>query len=220
MCYCKGAMAAAVLCAPLVAEGSIVNELQPDWRFSATSVYSGWDSFMNADGGFNAADISGSNCGCSLFNFSPGAQLNDQSDIESLDAGLNTMVFGGQFFAERRLRRVVVNMATIDGGVSLDQMLLQIVGPDGGTSVAVPITLEERYLETIDGRVHRSRAYAFDVGDGYLSTGAVAQWRLNFSSGAGTVLDAVSVDLDFSSVPGPGAVALIGLGGLIAARRR
>ncbi len=214
-----GAAIAAVVIAPL-AQGAIVNEAVPTWRGQANTVFSGWESFMSGFGGFNSADRSGSFCGCSLFNFGAGSVLDADGDIRAGDAGLDVKLVGGQF-STQRLRSVVVNMATWDGCVEATQMKLRLVDGNGAVTFIAPAAPEERDQQTFDdGSIYRSRAYRFDVADGYLSTGAVAQWRLEFTSPGGIALDAIAIDLDFNVVPSPGAMALAVLGVTVARMRR
>jgi len=214
-----GAAIAAVVIAPL-AQGAIVNEAVPAWRGQTNTVFSGWESFSSGFGGFNVADRSGSFCGCSLFNFGAGSVLDADGDIRAGDAGLDIKLVGGQF-STQRLRSVVVNLATWDGCVESSQMKLRLVSGDGAVTFIAPLELEERDQQVFnDGSIYRSRAYRFDVIDGYLSSGAVSQWRLEFTSSAGMALDAIAIDLDFNAVPSPGAMALAVLGVSVARMRR
>ena len=214
-----GAAIAAVVIAPL-AQGAIVNEAVPAWRGQTNTVFSGWESFSSGFGGFNSANRSGSFCGCSLFNFGAGSVLDADGDIRAGDAGLDIKLVGGQF-STQRLRSVVVNLATWDGCVESSQMKLRLVSGDGAVTFIAPLELEERDQQVFDdGSIYRSRTYRFDVLDGYLSGGAVSQWRLEFSSTAGLALDAIAIDLDFNAVPSPGAMALAVLGVTVARMRR
>jgi hypothetical protein len=214
-----GAAIAAAVIAPL-AQGAIVNEAVPTWRGQANTVFSGWESFMSGFGGFNSADRSGSFCGCSLFNFGAGSVLDADGDIRAGDAGLDVKLVGGQF-STQRLRSVVVNLATWDGCVEATQMKLRLVDGNGAVTFIAPAAPEERDQQTFDdGSIYRSRAYRFDVNNGYLSSGAVSQWRLEFTSPGGMALDAIAIDLDFNVVPSPGAMALAVLGVTVARIRR
>jgi hypothetical protein len=214
-----GAAIAAVVIAPL-AQGAIVNEAVPAWRGQTNTVFSGWESFSSGFGGFNSANRSGSFCGCSLFNFGAGSVLDADGDIRAGDAGLDIKLVGGQF-STQRLRSVVVNLATWDGCVESSQMKLRLVSGDGAVTFIAPLELEERDQQVFDdGSIYRSRSYRFDVLDGYLSGGAVSQWRLEFTSTAGMALDAIAIDLDFNAVPSPGAMALAVLGVTVARMRR
>jgi hypothetical protein len=214
-----GAAVAAVVIAPL-ARGAIVNEFVPEWRDQSNTVFAGWESFMSGSGGFNVADRSGSFCGCSLFNFGVGSELDADGDIRAGDAGLDIKLVGGQF-STQRLRSVVVNMATWDGCVEATQMKLRLVSGNGAVTFIAPASLEERDQQTFDdGSIYRSRAYRFEVAEDYLSSGAVSQWRLEFTSAGGMALDAIAIDLDFNVVPSPGAMALSVLGLSVASFRR
>ena len=214
-----GAAVAAVVIAPL-AQGAIVNEAVPSWRGQANTVFAGWESFRSGSGGFNVADRAGSFCGCSLFNFGAGSVLDADGDIRAGDAGLDIKLVGGQF-STQRLRSVVVNLATYDGCVDLAQMKLRLVDGAGAVTFIAPASLEELDQQIFDdGSIYRSRSYRFDVVDGYLSTGAVTQWRLEFTSSGGMALDAITIDLDYNVVPSPGAMALAVLGVAVARMRR
>ncbi|MBM4111001.1 MAG: hypothetical protein FJ254_06545 [Phycisphaerae bacterium] len=215
--FWETALAVAVI-APL-AHGAIINEAVPTWRDQPNTVFAGWESFASGYGGFNVADRQGSFCGCSLFSFGAGSALDADGNIRSASAGLHIKIVGGQFSAER-LRSVVVNLATIDGAVAISQMKLRLVDGQGAITFIAPSTLEERAQEMgNDGSIYRTRAYRFDVIDGYLSSGAVSQWRLEFTSTGGVALDEVALDLDFNAVPSPGALALT-VGGVTVARFR
>jgi hypothetical protein len=227
MFHFKGAALAAVVIAPL-AQGAIVNEAAPAWRDQPNTVFSGWESFMSGQGGFNIADRAGSFCGCSLFNFGAGSVLDADSDIRSGEAGLDVKVVGGQF-STQRLRSLVVNLATWDGCVETSQMQLRMFAADGTSTIIAPSSLVELDQQTFDdGSIYRSRAYTFDAvnpgspdSDGYLSSGTVIQWRLEFTSPGNTALDGITIDLDYNVVPSPGALALALLGlGLARLRRR
>lgn len=221
-----GAAVAAVVIAPL-AQGAIVNEAAPQWRGQANTVFAGWESFRSGSGGFNVADRAGSFCGCSLFNFGAGSVLDADGDIRAGDAGLDIKLVGGQF-STQRLRSVVVNLATYDGCVDLEQMKLRLVDGAGAVTFIAPASLEELDQQIFDdGSIYRSRAYRFnavaldDSGpNGYLSSGAVTQWRLEFTSSGGMALDAITIDLDYNVVPSPGALALAVLGVAVARMRR
>lgn len=214
-----GAAIAAVVIAPL-AQGAIVNEAVPEWRGQANTIFAGWESFMSGSGGFNVANRAGSFCGCSLFNFGAGSVLDADGDIRAGDAGLDVKLVGGQF-STQRLRSVVVNLASYDGCVDLEQMKLRLVDGAGAVTFIAPASLEERDQQIFDdGSIYRSRSYRFDVVDGYLSTGAVTQWRLEFTSSGGMALDAITIDLDYNVVPSPGALALAVLGVAVARMRR
>lgn len=220
MYHCKGAVVASALLLSMSAEGSVVNEFVPDWRGTNNTIFAGFESFRSGFGGFNPADRDGSSCGCSLFSFGSGSALDADSDIRSGDAGLDIKLVGGQF-STQRLRAFVVNMATWDGCIETDQMSLTMFGPGGATSTVLPAELTELYQESFeDGSVYRSRAYRFEMADGFLSIGSVLQWRLEFTSSAGVTLDAISIDMDFNTVPSPGAIALGVLGLSIARFRR
>jgi hypothetical protein len=214
-----GAAVAVVVIAPL-AQGAIVNEAAPQWRGQANTVFAGWESFRSGSGGFNVADRAGSFCGCSLFNFGAGSVLDADGDIRAGDAGLDVKLVGGQF-STQRLRSVVVNLASYDGCVELGQMKLRLVDGAGAVTFIAPASLEELDQQIFDdGSIYRSRAYRFDAVDGYLSTGAVTQWRLEFTSSGGMALDAITIDLDYNVVPSPGAMALAVLGVAVARMRR
>jgi hypothetical protein len=115
----------------------------------------------------------------------------------------------------------VVNLASYDGCVELGQMKLRLVDGAGAVTFIAPASLEERDQQIFDdGSIYRSRSYRFDVVDGYLSTGAVTQWRLEFTSSGGMALDAITIDLDYNVVPSPGAMALAVLGVAVARMRR
>lgn len=214
-----GAAIAAVVIAPL-AQGAIVNEASPAWRGQANTVFAGWESFVSGFGGFNIADRSGSFCGCALFNFGAGSWLQANGNIRAGDAGLDIKAFGGQF-STQRLRSVVVNMATWDGLVETSQMKLRLVDSNGAVTFITPTSMEELSEQVFDdGSIYRSRAYHFDAADDYLSSGAVAQWRLEFTSSGGMALDEVAIDLDFNMVPAPSTMALAFLGVMAARARR
>lgn len=214
----QGAAVAAVVITPL-AQGAIVNELVPEWRGQANTVFAGWESFMSGYGGMNVADRSGSFCGCWLYNFGNGSGLDDDGNIRSGQPGLDVKLVGGQL-STQRLRSVVVNLATWDGVVDATQMRFRTVGADGSVAFLAPVALEGRsQQEFADGSIYRSMALRFDVVDGYLSSGVVSQWRLEFTSPGGMALDAITIDLDFNAVPSPGAMALA-VFGVAAARVR
>lgn len=215
--FWETALAVAVI-APL-AHGAIINEAVPTWRDQPNTVFAGWESFASGYGGFNVADRQGSFCGCSLFNFGVGSVLNAQGNIQAGDAGLNIKLVGGQFSSDR-LRSIVVNLATWDGRVESSQMKLRTVAGNGAVTIMAPSAVEDRDQQTSDdGSIHRSRAYYFDGVDGYLSSGAVSQWRIEFTSPGGMALDDIAIDLDFNVVPSPGAAAL-GVLGVTAVRFR
>ncbi|MFM7809989.1 MAG: hypothetical protein ACKPEA_18980, partial [Planctomycetota bacterium] len=177
------------------------------------------ESFMSGYGGMNVADRSGSFCGCWFFNFGNGSGLDDDGNIRSGQSGLDVKLVGGQVSLQQ-LRSVVVNLATWDGAVASSQIRFRMVGADGSVSFIAPVALESRnQQEFADGSIYRSMAFRFDLQDGYLSAGAVTQWRLEFTSPGGMALDAIAIDLDFNAVPSPGAMALCVLG-LTAARMR
>ena len=204
---------ATVLSITAASTADLVNPDVPTWRGDANAAFAQWDSFTSADGGPNAAEQGG---GWNLFNFGSGAVIASSGNIYASGGALNIHVYpaAAPLFG---MQQAVVNISfagnPIDtsnvrafvgeqqSGTYVDASSASLVGGGGGGFA--PVTW----------------AFTYDlsaVGQGFQSLSFFFGSELTNSS-----LDAISIDVLGSAViPGPGALALLGVAGIGARRRR
>jgi hypothetical protein len=211
-------VALAVAAAASPAFAGVVNPLVPAWRGSANTMYMGWENFMSAYAGANAADMAGSSNLASLFNFGPGAIVTG-SGIYNPTGPLSIMIMGGVSSAPRNPTEVVMNLASMGLGFSDASVALTLFDNSGNSKRITPTSTSTRSSAPDGfGGTIATTAFSWTVDPLAWST---TRWQIDFSSIAPHVsLDAVT--LDFKLVPAPGALAVLAafVGGTSRGRRR
>ena len=183
----------------------LVNPDVPAWRGAPTSMFSQWDSFTNAVGAPNFPEAGG---GFQLFNFGEGAIIASSGNIYNPAGALNIHVYSlGAVPAEE----AVLNISW--SGTMLDTSGVQAFF--GGQYVDAYSVEQRSSVDSPFGGSTDTWAFKFDL-SGIPGASDLAFFFGN--EGAHGSLDAVSVDLNM--VPAPGALALIGLAGVVSRRRR
>ena len=213
-------VALAVAAAASSAFAGVVNPLVPAWRGSANTMYMGWENFMSASAGANAADMAGSSNLASLFNFGPGAIITGApTGIYNPTGPLSIMIMGGVSSAPRNPTEVVMNLASAGTGINNASVALTLFDNSGNSKRITPTSTSTR-SSTPDGfgGTAVTTAFSWTVDPIAWST---TRWQIDFSSIAPhAILDAVT--LDFKLVPAPGALAVLAafVGGTSRGRRR
>lgn len=217
----RGAVAALAViatsaCLTSAASAGFVNALVPAWAQGPNTQYGEWESFTNAVGGANLPDQLGSGA-FSLMNFAPGAFITGTGNIYGAGSPLYIMVTGGTLGLNQTPLEVVFNVSTAGLTINPASVRLTLFDNSGGFASFAPTTSELRFdAPAVPLGSLQNLAYVWsNLNPGFAATG----WRIEFAaSGANMSLDAARVDLLY--VPGPGALALVGLAGLAAGRRR
>ena len=197
------------------AQAGLVNPLIQPWAGGPNSQFAQWDSFTSAYGGLNLPDTPGS-AAFSLMNFSPDAFVTGSGNIYGPGSPLYVMAMGSAL-AGQTPYQVVANIATAgtfipDGGVRL------VFFNNLGSSITINPAVKEIRSESPTPPAGASRTTAF-VFDTTAVTFASTGFRLEINGApANMALDAVRLDLGY--VPGPGALALMGIAALGIRRRR
>jgi hypothetical protein len=185
-------------------------------------MYMGWENFMSAYAGANAADMAGSSNLASLFNFGPGAIITGAplpTGIYNPTGPLSIMIMGGVSSAPRNPTEVVMNLASAGTGINNASVALTLFDNSGNSKRVTPTSTSTR-SSTPDGfgGMAVTTAFSWTVDPMAWST---TRWQIDFSSIAPhAILDAVT--LDFKLVPAPGALAVLAafVGGTSRGRRR
>lgn len=189
-----------------IAAADLVDPLVPTWRGDANTSYAAWDSFTSASGGPN---FPGMGSGFALYNFGPGAIIASSGNLYGAGGPLDIHVYSdGELAASQAVLSISFlgnpidtgNVRAFFDGAYIDPILSELRAESGGGGF-VSQTWSFTYDFSNVGDVSSSLAFFFDSGDL-----------------ANTSLDAVSVDV--LAVPGPGALALLGLAGVASRRRR
>ncbi|RPG20439.1 MAG: hypothetical protein CBB69_003500 [Phycisphaera sp. TMED9] len=193
-------LAAGTACADLV------DPLVPDWRGDANAEYAGWESFTNANGGPNFPE---EGSGFSLFNFGPGGIIASSGNLYGAGGPLDIHVYSD---GEIAASQAVLSFSFL--GTPMDTSNVRAFFEGGFVD---PLLSELRSEQDFGGFIKQTWSFLFDFSNLSGTSSSVAFF---FDSGdlANTSLDAVSVDV--LAVPGPGALALLGLAGVASRRRR
>ena len=208
----------ALLAATSVASAGLVNPFIPSWAGSANTQFAQWDSFTQASGGPNAPDSAGSSP-FSLFNFAPGALITGSGNIYSQTSALYIMIMGGSLGNAATPTDIVMNVATAGSVMDTGSVKLSIFDNAGHSAVLSPTSAELRADAPVPPQGSaQTWAFSWSIGNlGFAATG----FRIEFLASAPSMsLDAVRLDMGYSPVPAPGAIALLAIAGIPLARRR
>ena len=223
---CFTASAVAAVCVASSAWAGLVNPLTPSWRGATNTMFMGWDVFTSAYAGANAADMAGSSNLGSLFNFGPGSVLTSTppmpTGIYNPTGPLSIMIMGGVTAAPRNPTEMVLNIASAGTGISNASVAITLFDNSGNSRRFTPGTTTTR-SSAPDGFTGTAVTTAFWFTIDSLAW-SCSRWQVDFSStGPHALLDAVSLDINFSTpVPGPGALSVLAtlLPGATRGRRR
>lgn len=199
----------AIVAMPMTASADLVNQLVPSWAGSSVSSSGTWNSFSNAFGAPNFSD----NPQFSLTNTSsPAALITGTGNIYDPAAPLNVSIAANTAPADA----IVLNIATM--GTELGFVELNIFGAGGESANFSADASYTRFYQTVPG-FGSIATHAFSWTNIFDKVGfAIDSYAISFRGTAPHMsLDAVSI---YTAVPGPGAIALLGLAGVSARRRR
>lgn len=203
---------AAITVATSVASADLINPLEPTWRGDANTAFSQWDSFTSADGGANAPE---QGAGWNLYNFGPGAIIASSGNLYGAGGALNIHVYPAAA-PLYNMQEAVVNMSFAGNPIDVDNVRALVGTAEDGTFVT---GVSEFRGGGGGGFAPQTYAFTFD-----LSNVAFGFQSLSFffdSAGeSNSSLDAISIDVLGSAIPAPGALALFGMAGFAARRRR
>lgn len=193
-----------------------VNPLIPGWAQGPNTQYAGWESFSQSAGGANLADQVGSN-NFSLFNFAPGAFITGSGNLYGAGSPLYVMLTGGTLGASQSPLDVVFNVSTAGLTINPSSVRLTLFDNMGGIAMYAPTVSDLRYdVPANPLGSEQNIAYSWT---GMAPAFAATGWRIEFAaSDIHMSLDAARVDLRYA--PAPGALALLGVAGIGAGRRR
>jgi hypothetical protein len=189
-----------------IATADLVNPLVPTWRDDSNTDYAGWESFTNAAGGPNAPE---EGSGFNLYNFGVGSIIASSGNLYGAGGPLDIHVYSdGEFAASQ----AVLSFSFLGNPIDTGNVRAFFEG-----GYVDPLLSELRSEQDFGGFIKQTWSFSFDFSN---LSGASSSVAFFFNSGdlANTSLDAVSVDI--LSVPGPGALALLGLAGVASRRRR
>ena len=203
---------AAILSITAASAADLVNPDIPSWRGDANTAYAQWDSFTSADGGPNAAE---QGSGWNLYNFGSGAIIASSGNLYGAGGALNIHVYpaAAPLFG---MQEAVVNISF--AGNPIDTSNVRAYVGEAGSGTYVDSSSASQVGGGGGGFAPVTWAFTYDlsaVGQGFQG--------LSFFFGselANSSLDAISIDVRGSAIPGPGALALLGVAGIGARRRR
>jgi hypothetical protein len=195
----------------------LVNPLIAPWAGGASAQFAQWDSFSSAYGGVNAPDAVGSSP-FSLINFSPDAVLASSGNIYGPSSPLYVMIMGGTRGGQTPLQ-IILNVATAGTFIPQGGVRLSLFDNQGNSMSLSPAATEIRSeAPTPPQGAARTTAYTWNTASmPFMATG----FRIEITGGPGNMaLDAVRLDLNYTAVPGPGAIVLMGIAAMQTRRRR
>ena len=203
---------AAILSITAASAADLVNPDIPSWRGDANTAYAQWDSFTSAEGGPNAAE---QGSGWNLYNFGSGAIIASSGNLYGAGGALNIHVYpaAAPLFG---MQEAVVNISF--AGNPIDTGDVRAFVGESATGSFVNASSASLVGGGGGGFAPVTWAFTYDlsaVGQGFQG--------LSFFFGselANSSLDAISIDVRGSAIPGPGALALLGVAGIGARRRR
>ena len=203
---------AAILSITAASAADLVNPDIPSWRGDSNTAYAQWDSFTSADGGPNAAE---QGSGWNLYNFGSGAIIASSGNLYGAGGALNIHVYpaAAPLFG---MQEAVVNISF--AGNPIDTSNVRAYVGEAGSGTYVDASSASQVGGGGGGFAPVTWAFTYDlsaVGQGFQG--------LSFFFGselANSSLDAISIDVRGSAIPGPGALALLGVAGIGARRRR
>ena len=198
------------------ASAELVNPFVPDWRGDAGTAYYQWDSFSQAFGAPNFPSVPPGPPSVGLYNFESGAFIADSGNLYGAN-GLNIHIYPMSEAPSAPPMTAVLNISTIGTILSPGTVQGYLGPPMAGGQYYDFVSSEVRFEQPMgEMGVMRTMAFTFDFSDwdgGDTTFGFFFKGEMPHIS-----LDAVSLDLNF--VPAPGALALFGLAGIRARRRR
>ena len=204
---------ATVLSITAASTAALDNPDIPTWRGDANTAFAQWDSFTSANGNANVAEQGE---GWNLYNFGSGAVISSSGNIYASGGELNIHVYPAvmPLFA---VQQAVVNISFAGNPIDTDNVRALLVDQESGSFV------NSSTAELVGGGTGGpfapvTWAFTFDLsalGQGFQGLSFFFGSELTNSS-----LDAISIDVLGSAIPGPGALALLGVAGIGARRRR
>lgn len=212
--------ACAVACLTSAGIADFYNPASTDWDSSDGFTQGwGWESFSQPNSAPNFADAGwygdpGFGYGAELYNFSGTATLAGTGNIYDPGGALNIHIYG-----DGDIDQALLQVSTEGSGLNWMDVQLYVDGTAGEMYMNWD-SMEETFYQEIPGfGAIDQAAMSWDITDSY--NGTVETWGFFISAyGPHASLDAVSLDTLTMTVPAPGAIAILGLAGMTARRRR
>ncbi|MDP7030228.1 MAG: hypothetical protein QF733_08410 [Phycisphaerales bacterium] len=212
-----------ILVAGTASAGYIVEDA-PGWRGDdGTHLYQ-WESFTSAsaeDGPNFPGNEPFPSGNALLFNFGAGAIVSGDGNIYGFGGPLNIHAYA---YTDVDVQTVVANVSMHGTELLYDQvMLVWTDGLEGGEQGMVQGQMSINYWEEVEYGPGNIGAIANVSWDFDLSGVAVDIREIGLflaTSGPHSSLDAVTLDIQLGAIPGPAAIAVLGMAGLAGSRRR
>ena len=212
-----GFVAAAAACVVVsTASAGFVVEDVPTWRGDANTLYGGWENFSQANYAPNFAETGNMGYFGSIYNFSGSAIIASSGNIYDPAGALNMHHYVQDVSGD--ITDAVFNISSAGSGFNLDTVIFQWTAADG-TSGYLDTDANVNFYQEIPGfGVSANMSWVYDLSGidaDVTSVGFIIQ-----ANGPHTSYDAAAIDIRYTAIPAPGALALIGLAGVAGRRRR
>ena len=218
-----GAAAAAVTTS--LAMAAYVVEDAPSWRGEDNTSYYNWEDFTSANGYAEGPNLPNNepfpSGNALLFNFGDGAIISGGDNIYGYAGALNIHTYA---YSESDITDVVFNFATLGTQIDFTGAMLAWTAANGEQGMIFP---------GMGYNLNYSEEFEFGPGQNGYSDNVSWSFDLSFidadirevgliwnSVSSNISLDTATVDLRFSAIPAPGALALFGFAMLAGSRRR
>jgi len=204
------------------AAASFTTSITPSYRYNDSTTHHHWDVFSQEAGAPNYADIESSATGMSnpnpfLANYSEGAILTGAGNIYGFGAALSLAVHGSG-----DAQQVDFQFAT-EGTPMLNFTAALSYVTTGGVGGTLSHDYEDNYHYVPGDFGGNPGVYAHTHLGWDLSsiTETVDSWTITIqAAGPHASLTAAMLDVNYAVIPGPSALAVLGLGALIGPTRR
>lgn len=189
-----------------------------DYYGQENTMYGAWESFTNANNAPNFAD-NGGNMGFAgqVFNFSGSGFITGGGNLYDAQQALNIHNYFTLDGVD--ITNAQVNVSTMGTVVDFSGVLFQAVTSTGASQFLDTSDVSINFNQEIPGMgASMNMSWSFDLSgiEGNVTDIAFIMKAV----GPHMSLDALSLDVAYSAIPAPGALALLGLAGLAGRRRR
>lgn len=189
-----------------------------DYYGQENTMYGAWDTFTNANNAPNFAD-NGGNMGFAgqVFNFSGSGFITSGGNI--YDAGAPLNIHNYLTLDGVDITNAHVNVSTMGTAPDLEGVLFQAVTSAGDSQFLDTSDVSMNFQQDIPGMgASMNMSWSFDLSG--IEGDVTSLAFIIKATGPHMSLDALSLDVAYSAIPAPGALALLGLAGMAGRRRR